>query len=233
LLSPIHAAPSSNDLNTKLLIAVDKNDTKEIRALLVKGANVNQKDEDEDTLLMRLLRNLTFSTDKEILPTVKLLLSKGAKVNVQEKKWGRTPLMIASSFDSPKIVKLLLQHGANVNTRDYAGQTALMSATYHIGEGTNYASPAIIKLLLNYCASINTQDKHGQTALIMAAQLERDIAASTYQADTYSASIVKLLLSRGAWVNLRTYNGNTALKYAKVKGRVQTIKLLRRAGATE
>src|SRR5262249_53757985 len=72
--------------------------------------------------------------------SVKLLLSKGAKVNaVSLRDNGKakngpvalgsfTPVLLASTYGPPELVKALLDAGADVNASDVRGMTPLMTA---------------------------------------------------------------------------------------------------------
>jgi len=58
-----------------------------------------------------------------------MLLGRGADINAQEGKVGWTPLHFAVLRNKPNIVKVLLQHGVNIDIKDNKGQTPLHYAT--------------------------------------------------------------------------------------------------------
>lgn len=64
---------------------------------------------------------------------VEELLAAGADVNEASPSTGRTPLMVAADGLAADVVKVLLAAGAEVNRRDYRGNTALMYAQTHPG----------------------------------------------------------------------------------------------------
>jgi len=57
---------------------------------------------------------------------VKRFIEYGADVN--EKSNGMSPLMIAAPYNKIEIIKILLSNGANFNTKDEKGFTALKHA---------------------------------------------------------------------------------------------------------
>ena len=93
--------------------------------------------------------------------TVKLLLEYHADPNISSDD-GRTPLMAACFFRQYKVVNLLLQAGANVNSQTDHNQgkpTALMIAVY-ANDTTS------VSLMLNANdIDVNLQDSEGRTAL--------------------------------------------------------------------
>jgi uncharacterized protein len=129
-----------------------------VRLLLDAGADIETRDEEGSTPLMRAA---TYAQTE----TFKLLLERGAKINVRD-KGGRTLLIAAAcdcaiaTMDSTyEIMKLLLEKGVNVNARDHDGQTALMLAA-----GSPDGSPSV-KLLLDHGANPMARDNSGRTAL--------------------------------------------------------------------
>jgi hypothetical protein len=123
----------------------------------------------------------------------------------RDERMAMPPLMwavLGSHFDS---AQTLLDDGALIDGRDYAGRTALsMAAASGNMEG--------VKWLLAHGADVNATNDFGHTALM---------AASTYAG---TAEITGLLLRHGAHVN--TSGGVDALDLAIETGRVETARLL-------
>ncbi|MDD6069411.1 MAG: DUF1418 family protein [Clostridiales bacterium] len=86
---------------------------------------------------------------------------------------GQTPLMMACESGSYDAVKLLLENGADVNARDYCGETALICAAWPTGYSDSLEDQEkIAKLLLEYGADKDVSGKYSGTALERAS--ERD-----------------------------------------------------------
>ena len=121
-------------------------------------------------------------------------------------------LMIAANHNRLEMAKMLIDKGANVNSKDKNGSTALMLATSY-DSGSN---AELIKLLLSKGADANVANKEGSTALMVA------ITSKTSD----NADVVKLLLEKGADVNAKAINGVTALMVASKEKNLTALKLL-------
>ena len=75
---------------------------------------------------------------------VRKALQNGSDVNARE--FGKTPLMIAAMGNSPELINLLLEHGADINATDtFTGKTAL-------GYAKEFNQKQIIKILQQHGA---------------------------------------------------------------------------------
>ena len=105
------------------------------------------------------------------------LLAAGADVNGASPYTGRTPLMVAADWLAADVLKLLLEGGADVNCRDYRGNTALMYAQTHPGlhGGNNSvfygaepdATSVCTEMLLGAGADVLARNDDGISALDM------------------------------------------------------------------
>ena len=143
------------------------------------------------------------------LKSIRSQLRRDALVQATDGR-GATALMYASLYADPTCVKLLLDKGANTNSSDVAGTTALMWAA---GE------PEKVRLLLAHGANVNARAKSGRTALIVAASVTGNIKT------------VRLLLDRGADLKLRDESGAGALWAASQAADTDIVKELLARGA--
>lgn len=83
--------------------------------------------------------------------------------------WHSTPILCeAADFGDPRLVKILLDRGADINASDQNGKTALMCAT---GNGNGY----LVSLLLKRGANVNARDRDGMTALLITKAQNRPV----------------------------------------------------------
>jgi ankyrin repeat protein len=124
---------------------------------------------------------------------------------------GQTPLSLAAGLGHLSTVRLLLQRGAAVDSKDDLGQTPLSLAA-------QFGHTATTQLLLNMGAALESTDKFDMTALMY--------AAANGHKDT-----VNVLLDIGATVDSRGTSGMTALMYAAANGHKDTLDVLLCKGA--
>lgn len=90
---------------------------------------------------------------------IKLLIERGADLNC---KCYETPLTILATLDhNVSLIKLLLDHGANIDLINLNGQNTLHVAAY-------WGNIAVVKLLIERGAKLNVKDWSGDTALEIA-----------------------------------------------------------------
>jgi ankyrin repeat protein len=77
---------------------------------------------------------------------------------------GITPLMISAVTGSPASMKLLIEHGADVNAKNAFDSTALMWSVTEIEK---------VRLLVDHGADVNAASKQGNTALLLARRRAR------------------------------------------------------------
>ncbi|KAL9928422.1 uncharacterized protein ACN427_005851 isoform 1-T1 [Glossina fuscipes fuscipes] len=155
-----------------------------------------------------------------------------------------TPLHYAAACGHLECVRLLLEHGAAVNTTDSKGYTPL-----HVG--CEYSE--VTRLLLKFGANVNSKtfntgdaplhlalrNRCPKVAKIMLQTERVHINETNDNAQTYLMSaiaheqhdIAKELIQRGARLNLQDNEGYTALYYAVVQNNISLASSLLEQGA--
>lgn len=147
------------------------NNVELIKYLIGKGVDVNAKDIDGDTALLKSM-NL-FSRNIDI---VKLLLGSGVDVNATNKN-GNTALIEVTALISDKsndIIELLLKSGAKVNAANNKGSTALHEGVGHLIVGLPYRIQSV-DILLKYGANPNIENNNGETPMGLLGVFQREI----------------------------------------------------------
>jgi hypothetical protein len=102
------------------------------KLLLASGADVNARDNDGQTVLMKAANNATVYDE-----VVKLLLSRGAEVNARNEN-GLTALAIAARVGRADVVRLLLANGANVITQESSEYQTALTNTVQKGASVTF-----------------------------------------------------------------------------------------------
>jgi uncharacterized protein len=213
---------------TALMCATENGHTRVVERLLAAGACVNRVDNDGDSALMCAL----FSGHVDV---VRCLLSAGAEFHTCNNR-GETPMMRAQNNGHAAIVALLRERESSlffaavengrvdsvarllpsirVDERNTMGRTATHSAALH-------GRLAILKLLVDNGASIQLQDDAGWAPLHCAVSRSSDQEAC-----------VRFLLDAGALMDVVDNEGLAAVDVAARNGRLETVLVLHRHGAS-
>jgi len=194
LSSDVDARNRSGD--TPLYIAVQKNRREAGELLLSKGANV-------------------FSTNNVNYSPLRIALASGgdslewiltSDVIKKTDGSGNTPLHYASEWKLDNAAKILLDKGANPNTKNSSGETPLFMAI-------KADSPSTIDLLLKNGAKMNERDYLGNSVLHECVRYDSKNAAMK-------------LIQRKADLNVKNLAGKTPLAQASHSGRIAMVTLL-------
>ncbi|KAL0633840.1 putative ankyrin-repeat protein [Maublancomyces gigas] len=124
---------------------------------------------------------------------VKFVMAQGVNLALQDshgKNW--IPLHWAAKNANLTMIKLLLNRGAEVDTRDHLGRTSL-----HLG---SWFGPEVVRFLLENGADTSARDMNGYTPL--------------HTAVRHSEEVMRILLEKGADVNAKDGNGSTPMHVA-------------------
>ena len=116
--------------------------------------------------------------DKANLNLVNDLIALGANLDWQNNNYGSTALHRCVYNNHSRILRMLIDAGADVNIQNNNGWTALYTSVYK-----NH--PELLRMLLDAGADVNVQDDYGYTALHYCAVMNRP-------------EILRILLDAGA-----------------------------------
>lgn len=217
----VNTEPSYHKGWTALMAASTSGKTQIVKYLISKGANVRVKLKDGETTLIQSAQSddnqeiveallkagveVDVQTKKGLTAlmrfawmgqsaAVKSLLDARADTKIRDKSGWTAFYFAVSHGNDEKIVKYLLNAGANPNEKDSKGQTPLM----WIGWGERAEN---FKALIAVGADVNAKDNHGRTPLMISSS-------------RFFQNEVKLLLDAKADVKAKDENGWNALMFA-------------------
>jgi ankyrin repeat protein len=142
---------------------------------------------------------------------IRYFVGQGFDVNTSFGNSAWTPLHNVVSNRYPDLVKVLLDHGAQVNARDKYGHTPLMRAA-------GIGNVELAELLLQRGANVDLASRQGWTALHVASGED-------------AVGMIKYLVNAGADLEARTLSGATPLIQASMAGKASAVKTLLELGA--
>ncbi|GGK71318.1 hypothetical protein GCM10007941_21800 [Amphritea balenae] len=140
---------------TALLIATYHDATDAARFLINAGADVNAKDDLQDSPYL-------YAGAEGKLEILKMTVSAGADLR-SVNRYGGTALTPAAHHGHVEVVEYLLTTGIDINQVNYLGWTALLEAVI-LGDGSP-TYQRIVELLMIAGADRSIRDRNGRTAL--------------------------------------------------------------------
>lgn len=202
-------APPGEDLRDQrsaMMIAVTLPDTRLLRALIAKGADVNRTF-GACTPLIAATRD-SYQGRPEAVTT---LLANGADARIADAA-GNAPVHHASRCGEPIVAALLLDAGADVNAINADGATAL-------GIACSHSNWSMVTFLIDRGAKVDLARAH--PALVAAADISDDDPTG-----------VRILLKQRANVDARAPLERTPLMVAALAGHSRIVEALLLAGAS-
>lgn len=216
----------------------------DVRKAIERGESVNT----EIVSAFPLHHAVEHATDVD---AIGVLLIRGARVDARAWVSGETPLQRAAQRSKYQIrgaiMKLLLEHGANVNARDATGDTPLhWAGLENIANLEDRGLSSSVEILLNYGADIQARNDNGDTPLhtahkpeIAKALLDNGANVSVRNDEGFtplhyvrSNDSAKLLLANGADIEAQAYwTGLTPLHYAVIRQYITVAEVLLDSGA--
>lgn len=170
--------------------AIIRDDPRSAEQLILRGFDVNSRDEQGQTAFVVALRAESFKVAELLLRQASFQVDAINAAN-------ETALMLAAIKGQTEWVKRLLDKGAAINRDGW-------NALHYAASGPE---PSLVALLLDRGAALNARSPNGSTALMMAARYGSEAA-------------VKVLRDRGADVRLRNDRDLNAADFARLAGRV-------------
>jgi ankyrin repeat protein/HEAT repeat protein len=160
------------------------------------------------------------------------MLKQGADPN-SVRSGGRTALQLAASKGHVKVMRLLIDHGADVNARA-SGDPRFTP----LAEAAASREPEAVKMLLDAGAKPEGfplgracwLGRQETAKLLLDAGVNPDAGLSEAALGGH-VELMRLLLDRGANVNAKSEGGHTALHNAALQGGLKAVELLLQSGA--
>lgn len=190
---------------------------------------------------------LHYAAEWQLNDAVIFLIQKGAKVTAQNAN-GESALFSAVKGGNPETIKILVDNGVVVNSKDNHARDNLGNTPLHAAVKWNALDAA--KTLISLGVDVNAQNLSGKAALNEACRSAKidmaelliksgadinaaDAAGRTVLMDAISGrneQMVSLLLEHGANVQIQDLYGRNAYHSAALTGDIEIISMVRNAG---
>lgn len=177
-----------------------------VKLLLNLGLDINYEDFKRNTPLSYIAQLSDAPMRSKYMGFVETLLKHGAGVNTRNKDDNCTLFELCYGVLDKRAISLVLRYGANVNSKNYGGETALHIVMKNLNHNYPERCIQVVKKLIKYGADVMAKDKNGQTLLSYALK-EGCADKGCYTVDDYFGrlagprKIVELLLGLGVKVD--------------------------------
>jgi len=193
------------DGETALVSAIHNKNLKIIKYLCEHGADINLKDNVDNTALLH-----SIYVDSEI---ALYLIQLGADITIKN-KLNETPMHFAAMAGDLVISKILIERGLDINIPNINNHTPVMLAT-----GNKHIK--LVKLLLENKANINDEDINNDNLMHLC-----------ILNDMYDILLLLICNKKNIVINNRNNNGESPLFFAIKKNKIKYIELLLKYGAS-
>ena len=188
---------------TCLCFAARANDASIVRQLVQSGSDVTITDSDGLTPLHHAC-----VTERDVKEKVAFLLGCDPSLVHICTVIFNTPLQLAALTGNADVISILIQHGADINSRGEHGRTPLHAASF-------YGHVACIDELVRLGADVEARDSEREATPLMLAAFHN-----------HAASVDALINKHGASINAVENYGVTALHLAACSGHIDVVKTL-------
>lgn len=188
----------NNEKMSPLMQAIAQHLYFAVDCLLDSGVDPNFSTDKGDTALLISM----FVTDPKIKNVINSLILKGADPNIAD-SLGATAIHRCCQYQNLELLKLLVNHGGHLQTKDKKMKSAL---SYCLMNNDPEAMQQMVEYLLENGLDINEKDDNGSTFLL---DLLPDSSKVTPE-------FLQFIVNRGADVNAVARNGKTATQIAKM-----------------
>lgn len=213
----------------------NSDDIEFFKRLVSKGASIK---DNENYLLLR-------ATVNGNIKIIKYLIESGVNPDIKESNYESSALFDAVRMKNKKVIEVLLENGADINTTNCAGVTPVFITISNDGDITEKKENfEMLKFLVEHGANINICAIDGETPLSEACRIwnfqiikyliEKGADINAYNVLPFAVErkgteILSYIISKGA--NIKSENGGNALIAAINANNKQAINILKKNGA--